>query len=412
MNNTKICPHCQKENKVEAVLCLYCSMPLNGMMPTRTTEHVPDLPIKMPSREQVIQLTKLYADTLGLLIVDQEQPILVKGTGKVILGRHSPGDVPPSVDLNPYNASLLGVSRQHSVISRSNKTYVIEDLASTNGTWLNEVRLTARKPYDLQSGDLVRLGQLAFYVYFNLTDTAESTQETIHLKNPTPDIPNIRLSPHVLATQVAPYLSALAGIQAICNEILGRDPVDMNILTISVDPYKSVISVKTDGIKDAIRLARTKFDDWRDQYFAKIKSLNLSESETTKPGANTINPNPSSPNTLPAILQEAETQLALEFLLELAPHRTEEFRKGYLEKLLTYLHTLLFSAIRMDTSQQINGAEPKPDATEVSFITSEQKSAPNTSAQSAGIETKLISSELPMALPATIEPTKSPSDTK
>lgn len=58
------------------------------------------------------------------------------------------------------------ISRHHSRLIRTPSGYTIEDLRSTNGTFVNRQRLSG--PYQLSSGDLIGLGEtvtLAFEVY-------------------------------------------------------------------------------------------------------------------------------------------------------------------------------------------------------------------------------------------------------
>lgn len=51
------------------------------------------------------------------------------------------------------------ISRQHMRISwQDNDKFFVEDLNSSNGVWLNEVRLTPRVPVELNVGDVIRLG--------------------------------------------------------------------------------------------------------------------------------------------------------------------------------------------------------------------------------------------------------------
>ena len=60
----------------------------------------------------------------------------------------------PSVDIViPQSA----VSGRHALITRQENHYLIEDLNSTNGTFINGERLMGRKP--LNAGDEIRLGQ-------------------------------------------------------------------------------------------------------------------------------------------------------------------------------------------------------------------------------------------------------------
>lgn len=75
----------------------------------------------------------------------------------------------------------MGVSRQHAVISKDEEGYKLKDLSSTNGTWLNETRLNANQPYTLQSGDIVRFGQINTSVYFRLAETNDPAETTLSL---------------------------------------------------------------------------------------------------------------------------------------------------------------------------------------------------------------------------------------
>ncbi|MBX3186406.1 MAG: FHA domain-containing protein [Labilithrix sp.] len=54
-----------------------------------------------------------------------------------------------------------GVSRQHAIVERAERGYVIVDMASTNGVRVNGVRIT-RAP--IQAGDVVEIGPFAILV--------------------------------------------------------------------------------------------------------------------------------------------------------------------------------------------------------------------------------------------------------
>ena len=51
-----------------------------------------------------------------------------------------------------------GVSRLHARIIRQEGRYFIEDLNSTNGTFLNDVELEYHQPQELNRNDRVRFG--------------------------------------------------------------------------------------------------------------------------------------------------------------------------------------------------------------------------------------------------------------
>jgi pSer/pThr/pTyr-binding forkhead associated (FHA) protein len=48
------------------------------------------------------------------------------------------------------------LSRNHAVIEPLSGGWQIQDLNSTNGTWLNDIRLTGTAP--LKAGDILRFG--------------------------------------------------------------------------------------------------------------------------------------------------------------------------------------------------------------------------------------------------------------
>lgn len=57
-----------------------------------------------------------------------------------------------------------GVSRLHAMIVHDESGYKVEDLNSTNGTWVNGKRLTPREPYALHDGDKVSFAE-AEYIF-------------------------------------------------------------------------------------------------------------------------------------------------------------------------------------------------------------------------------------------------------
>lgn len=80
--------------------------------------------------------------------------------GESLIGRLDPNrGIHPEVDLSRYDPSAR-VSRRHARIIVQNNQYLIEDLNSSNGTFINgQYRLAPRQPHPLNSGDEVRLGE-------------------------------------------------------------------------------------------------------------------------------------------------------------------------------------------------------------------------------------------------------------
>jgi hypothetical protein len=66
----------------------------------------------------------------------------------------------PEIDLTEYGGQERGVSRRHATIQWVEGGYVLTDQNSSNGTWLNGVRLVTGYAYQLPPGANVRFGGL------------------------------------------------------------------------------------------------------------------------------------------------------------------------------------------------------------------------------------------------------------
>lgn len=56
------------------------------------------------------------------------------------------------------------ISRSHCRINRRGSQYIITDLQSANGTYVNRVRLQPNQPYPIKNGDIVRLANSDFQI--------------------------------------------------------------------------------------------------------------------------------------------------------------------------------------------------------------------------------------------------------
>lgn len=84
---------------------------------------------------------------------------------KFLIGREDDCQLRPNSDL---------VSRHHCVIAVDDFTVRIRDLGSTNGTFVNNQRITTQVV--LKQGDLIRIGKLAFEMQIRIIQVVAKTQ--------------------------------------------------------------------------------------------------------------------------------------------------------------------------------------------------------------------------------------------
>lgn len=108
---------------------------------------------------------------------------------RLMLGRDDVRkDIYPDIDLSPYNAQSLGVSRKHARLKMQDNRLTIEDLNSANGTYVNGRRVDII-PTRIRDGDQIRFGNLALQVHFVIQP--HSDEDTLHGFEENLDIPKI-----------------------------------------------------------------------------------------------------------------------------------------------------------------------------------------------------------------------------
>jgi pSer/pThr/pTyr-binding forkhead associated (FHA) protein len=96
----------------------------------------------------------------GRLVVRQTgASIPLYGRSEAIIGRRpARRGVSPDVDLTEHGALEGGVSRRHARVSIREGRVLIEDLDSTNGTFVNQRQLGPGRLQPLNYGDQITLG--------------------------------------------------------------------------------------------------------------------------------------------------------------------------------------------------------------------------------------------------------------
>jgi hypothetical protein len=162
-----ICPNCQHKEITGAIYCSKCGAQLifdeqfythkintaeAKMEVEQDTDHLP--PPATPLQSWI-----------SLHIIDSGQILPLADRTEFTLGRSAEGQpIVPDVDLSPYNAYANGVSRLHAAIKLINNRIVIVDLGSSNGTYLNGIRLAPYVETPVSHGDLIYVGKLKIQI--------------------------------------------------------------------------------------------------------------------------------------------------------------------------------------------------------------------------------------------------------
>ena len=137
------CSQCQMENIEGALFCEECGAQLEAKNELQETV-----------KESPERLVLASADGSTLEIPAKDE---------VVIGREDPiSEVFPDLDLTNFGGMEKGVSRKHAVIHHSGSDYTLEDMGSTNGTYVNRKKVMPNTPQSIKPGDEIRFGKLAF----------------------------------------------------------------------------------------------------------------------------------------------------------------------------------------------------------------------------------------------------------
>ncbi len=172
-NKKNICANCGAENPPGVMICRSCGQLVTGA-PVGTTYRLEESEILEYASEQLKNVNlndrKLHFPedaTFAIQIREVDAPMVYSPEKTLLVGRRNKDhDFVPDIDLYPYAGFLLGVSRRHAMIYRKDDRLVIEDLGSSNGTFVNGSRIEPKEPYPLYDGVEVSLGKLHFTIRF------------------------------------------------------------------------------------------------------------------------------------------------------------------------------------------------------------------------------------------------------
>lgn len=161
---SQTCENCGKPNPDESNYCYACGHILPAGLNAIATHALPN---GEPLKPQIRWGTAYFGETSLLRIHIRHTGEVVEARFKkeCVLGRKH-ADSEPDVDLGPFGAVDLGVSRLHAKLTEQTYTVMVQDLGSRNGTFLNGERLIPKQPRVLRNEDELRLGHLVLRISF------------------------------------------------------------------------------------------------------------------------------------------------------------------------------------------------------------------------------------------------------
>lgn len=160
-----LCPNCKHQEIDGAIFCSECGTQLIRFDNVQTQKFAPapgelgTAPISPSS------LPSQNSTWITLYLLESGQILPVSERTEFTLGRVSENQpIMPDIDLTPYKAFDSGVSRLHAVIRQNGGHVIIMDLGSSNGTYINGIRVVPNVEQALRHGDIVALGRLKIQV--------------------------------------------------------------------------------------------------------------------------------------------------------------------------------------------------------------------------------------------------------
>ena len=163
------CPSCGRKHRPGTLFCSECGVYLPTGGPLRT-EPLPEeeLPISRANpwaSEPVEEPSEPSPVPLCIKVVATDREIQLPSTAEVHIGRlDAAHGIFPDLDLSPDGGLEGGVSRHHCKIHQRGSAYLVEDVGSANGTFLDGQRLTPYLPHVLKDGDELQLGRIKLRV--------------------------------------------------------------------------------------------------------------------------------------------------------------------------------------------------------------------------------------------------------
>lgn len=163
------CSHCNAQQFEGTIFCSECGASLlAAAQRPETTASLnraanggsnvveKEAPLVIPAPDQ-----SAGGPSICLVVINSGRRIVLEADGEMLVGRKdNQRGIYPDVDLGLDGGYDAGVSRRHALIVSQGNNYVLEDLASANGTFVNGRRVPPNVPTPIQNGDELKFGTL------------------------------------------------------------------------------------------------------------------------------------------------------------------------------------------------------------------------------------------------------------
>lgn len=165
-SSVKFCPICHSENDNEATICTICGASLDEKKYITTKN--PEIKVNYSDKPEELHIDEAIIPKQGIAVYFAEttKPFVIRTDKEFIIGRSLVPTSEPMLDLSDFDGFKMGLSRRHVMIRQTSSGYEVIDLSSTNGTWLNDERLTPYAPYPLPSGSRLLLSRIRLVVFY------------------------------------------------------------------------------------------------------------------------------------------------------------------------------------------------------------------------------------------------------
>ena len=169
----KFCPICKNKNDRDAIVCVHCGASLETYFGDETgTTRLTDIQARGTDKLGTLPLDAASVPPGGIAIYVEGTTdyVFMCSEEEFVIGRKTTDTSGAFIDLTKLGAYHLGLSRRHALIRRTDHGYEVMDLASSNGTWLNNEHLEPNRPYPLASGAQLRLARMHFYILYHFVE--------------------------------------------------------------------------------------------------------------------------------------------------------------------------------------------------------------------------------------------------